>query len=222
MAQQYGYGDLNDYMVHINSPVGTVTGIIQDDSLNIPFGMSVSQSSVATATDWRNHVLTAGKAIAKKIGGELLGNAVDTYKNSVKSVKEFIKTYENSGEMDISFSMIVIPGKFGMSNSVNSIVSTLSKMTMPKVENNGMSSFMVTASQVGALAGSWKALDNKLCFISIGDWFHTSGVFWCTSASTSISTIIDSDGKPSHLNINFVFSPYRPLTPGDISGWVSG
>ena len=215
MAYNYDY---SDYQVTITG--GGLRGILQDGTLSIPFGMSASTSEGAKMSDTSHLGTSIAKGITNKLFGEgnIVSQSLDAYKSSVHSVKEFIKTYENSSDLSLSLSIIIIPGKFGNPGSYAPIISAISKMTLPKVEGNKMYSQLV--SDPSPVFENWKALDGQLCGIHIGSWFHTQEVFWCTSASTSFSTVIDTQGRPSYLTVSLSFDPYRPLTSGDVNGWI--
>jgi len=209
----YDY-DISDYLVTITP--GGIQGILQDGSLSLPFGMSAGASSIAGKMDLKE----IGKNVLAGIGNAIFSGAGDAIKSSTKSVYEMIKTYDGSNDMSLSLSVLVVPGKFGMPSDYSSIMSAISKLTLPKISNNIMLSQIVSPMKMKDLATDWKALDGLLCGISIGSWFHTNHIFWCTSASTSYSTMIDTQGRPSHLTISFSFEPYRPVTNEDVLSWM--
>jgi len=209
----YDY-DISDYLVTITP--GGIQGILQDGSLSLPFGMSAGASQIAGKLNFKEAI----KNVAAGVGNAILPGAGDAFKSATKSVYEMIKTYDGSNDMSISLSVLVVPGKFGMPSDYSSIMSAISKITLPKISNNIMMSQIVSPSNMKNLATNWKALDGLLCSVNIGSWFHTNPIFWCTSASTSYSTIIDTQGRPSHLTISFGFEPYRPVTDDDVLSWL--
>jgi len=210
----YDY-DISDYLVTITP--GGIQGILQEGSLSLPFGMSAGTSQIAGKLNFKEAI----KNVAAGVGNAILPGAGDTFKSATKSVYEMIKTYDGSNDMSISLSVLVVPGKFGMPSDYSSIMSAISKLTLPQVDNNIMLSQIAPPSKVKDLSNDWKSLDGLLCGISIGSWFHTNPIFWCTGASMSYSTMIDTQGRPSHLTISFSFEPYRPVINDDVAGWIS-
>lgn len=203
--------ELKDFTVVIQAHHAGVSlsGIIDQETINIPFGASLSGSLAAQAKE--GFLRGTGKAIMNKLFGNLGKNAVDV----VETMGSSIKTYQNGADLELSFSCSIFPGENGNPKDYKEIIHQLSKLTQPYVKKNILYSSLYDPKETSLFLKDYKVFDNELICIRIGDWFSKCGLF-CTSASTELSTIRTEDNQPLYIKVNFRFVPYRMQTPDDV------
>ena len=205
--------DISDFIVFISSQYAGVDiiGLLKDETFNIPLGASLSGSLAAQA---KEGVLKGiNKAVLKKLfggGGGLLDEAYT-------SIHSTIKTYGESTPFTISFAIDIIPDMYG-NKSYKELLSQLTKLTAPRIGGGDagyLYSYLYNPLSTSSFIKDYNSFDNDLICVSIGNWFKKCGLF-CTTATVQQPTILDEDGIPSFITVNFTFEPYRMQTAEDI------
>ena len=213
---------IQDYITIIKCDYADVEiiGLLKEESFNINLSAQLSSSLVAAANE--STIKGMAKAFGEKMFGNIFKSFSDTILHDYKSAYSTVKTYESSGDIQISFSIDYIPNTLS-NKSYKQIIEEVSKLTQPEISKDRyayMHSGIYDHLAVKDFIGNYKAFDGQLISVSIGNWFKASGLF-CTSAIPTFSTAFDEDGEPMFLTINFTFEPYRILTAEDIASMFS-
>ena len=216
--------NLQQYKVNIECKYANIklTGIIDEETISIPLGASLSGSLAAQSRE--GFLKGFGKALMGKFFGKIGESSVDI----IETMGSSIKTYQNGAELSISFSAYFFPGRDFNPKNYKEIIYQISKLTQPKVKKassvlgkavTGNAHILYSAlydpSDTKKFATDPTAFDQDLICITIGSWFSKCGLF-CTSANTEISTIVDENNKPFYVKTHFTFVPYRMQTYDDI------
>jgi len=199
---------MEDYIVVVNSPAGTISGYMTEGS----------KVTLTTSSDWSPGSFTG--AVDKGIQGvkNYVTKLVTGEGLKTTSIGQTIKTYSSSAVGGFSVSFMCIPGKLSCGSYTDEI-NKLSKLTLPKSNKGTMESNLYTTSLTKQIFKGNDVFKGGLIHVSIGSYFHASGLY-CTSTSYEMSEIIDDEGKPLYMNVSLSFSPYRVLTADELSSWI--
>lgn len=134
-----------------------------------------------------------------------------------KTVLSTYQTLDDVGYSDFKVDLNLFPHKFG-NGSYSQILNILGRMTMMDTSTKFMIPYLYTVDALTALAKGEDPFKAGLIHVTIGSWFHAHGLFM-TDASTTVSTIVDSDGKPLFAELSCSFQSYKVLNADEYSSW---
>lgn len=206
--------ELDDYMVTIWSRrVGTLRGLIDTDEISYTNAANIGSSTLAGITE--GFIKGAAKGMAKKVFGDLGRSLVS---DNFKTVMSTFKGYEDSSHSGFGISMHLFPNKFG-NGSYKEIMDLLGRMTLPDTtEDTFLKSYLYSPEDLKALASGEDPFKGNLIHVTIGNWFHATGLFM-EQGSPSFSKFVDTNGDPIYAKVDPTFTSYKVLNATEWSSW---
>lgn len=199
--------------IHHNS-CGSIGGLLSASPFTFDQGITYGENPLNQGI---TGILSAG---AEKVIGK---SATDAITEASITHSSTIKTFRGAGESEFTINFKVIPSKFGAPSSYKEIEQILNKYTMPDYVGTQLVSNLYSTSDVTSLLaqkGKVDAFDSKLISVSIGEWFKTPPMMYCTRADKVYSNFIGADGRPLYLELSMTFISYRALLSSD-SVWIN-
>jgi hypothetical protein len=198
-----------DYLVVVTTPFGKIQGILDDDSFELSLSDDLTEPMLGGTLE--NSVKGIGVGVVNLVhkgAGQKLSNNIVTLGST-------LKTFHQGQPISFSIRFAVIPGIVG--SSYDELQEICAKLTQSKIFGKTLQNYYITPVDSLALGENSRALDGKLCSVHIGKWFSTPAIFWVSSASISMSTIIDTTGNPAFATVSLTFDSYRALDANEIN-----
>ena len=202
-----------------------------------------TEFSLSNSASYSEGFSNAGVKMVADAFNKVTKNAFEKGTDALSSgtLNSTVSTYGSSGASGFSISCNIIPGQLGMKYDLKDIVKNITALTQPNIYSKSATgstgklsvfgytpNITATASATSLTSNLYSvkdkarlladpyAFDGKLIHVKIGDWFEASGLY-CTSAGITNSTILDENGMPLYIKVEFSFQSYRVLSAEEIS-----
>lgn len=196
----------------------SLTGIISNPELSQT--LSAQYGDGAKGLVGKAGSFLSGKNNRFAKGAGMILDGINSYNTSKDTMMGTVKLYEGSGSISMPFNVTIFYDWQG-NPGFKDLDLQLNLLTQPKLNPGGLlgSNLYDIKTLTSILATNYNALQGKLIYVTLGDWFRAKDVY-ITNLVKNSSTILNEDEYPMAMNVTFNIEPYRQLTAQELNEWI--
>ncbi len=214
--------DYPDYtvVVRISKTGDYIAGLINNEEISYAGSASIGNSSAVNliANTASGTAKGAAVAIAQRLGGNWGGQKVGEIADMVQNVYSTFKAYDGGDHAPPPVTFHVFPN----AGSYLSALKTLYRLTAPNTEDGiRIKSYLYDLGDLADIdlgKDQGDPFDAGLVHLSIGKWFHATGLF-CEAVNFNFSKYVDSSGVPIYMEVTISFATHKSMNAKQLLAW---